>query len=115
MAEGFAVSQSEHDDSAEQKTRFPHQHADSWAWAIVVAVAVVWWIAWQALEPLAYWLTYDLLGLAHGSQLGESVAFFVYVGYMAVVSVTFFLITGALGFISCFIFVRQIYSAIKID
>ena len=39
----------------------------------------------------------------------------VYVGYMAVVSMTFFLITGALGFVSCFIFVRQIYSAIKID
>jgi transmembrane 9 superfamily protein 2/4 len=39
----------------------------------------------------------------------------VYVGYMVVVSMTFFLITGALGFVSCFIFVRQIYSAIKID
>ena len=78
MAEGFVVSQSDHDDGAEQKTRFPHQHADIGAWAIVVGVAIVWWIAWQALEPLAYWLTYDLLGLAHGSQLGESVAFFLY-------------------------------------
>jgi len=47
--------------------------------------------------------------------MARAVAGVVYVGYMAVVSLSFFLITGALGFLACFLFVRQIYSAIKID
>jgi transmembrane 9 superfamily member 2/4 len=39
----------------------------------------------------------------------------MYVGYMFIVSFSFFLITGSLGFLSCFVFVRIIYAAIKID
>jgi len=79
MAEGFVVAQPEQQDAAEQEGPFSyHSHPDIWAWSIVGAVAVIWWIAWRALEPLANWITYDLIGLAHGSQLGESVAFFLY-------------------------------------
>jgi uncharacterized membrane protein YraQ (UPF0718 family) len=40
--------------------------------------AVAWFAAYNVIESLANWLTYDLFGLAHGSQLGESVAFFLY-------------------------------------
>lgn len=37
------------------------------------------WIAlYWALKPVADWLAFRLLGLAHGSRLGEAVAFFVY-------------------------------------
>ena len=79
MAEGFAVAHPEQESELEQKVQRPHhQHPDLWAWSIVVGAAGLWWIAWQALEPLASWLTYDLLGLAHGSRMGESVAFFLY-------------------------------------
>ncbi len=48
------------------------------AWAILAGAALLWWLAWRSLLPLAAWLTYDLLGITHGSQLGESVAFFLY-------------------------------------
>src|SRR5581483_6689921 len=40
--------------------------------------AVVWFVAYNAIQPLANWLTYDLFRLPAGSHLGESVAFFLY-------------------------------------
>lgn len=52
--------------------------ADFRAWLIVAGAAVVWLIAYNRIQPLADWLAYGLLGLAHGSHLGEAVAFFLY-------------------------------------
>ncbi|MBI3761919.1 MAG: permease, partial [Chloroflexi bacterium] len=47
--------------------------------SLTLAAAVVLWIAaYNLIQPLASWLTYDLIGLAPGSRLGESVAFFLY-------------------------------------
>jgi hypothetical protein len=45
-------------------------------WAALGAAA--WLVAWLVNLPAATWITFDLLGLEHGTQLGESVAFFVY-------------------------------------
>lgn len=39
----------------------------------------------------------------------------LYFAYMAMVSVTFFLLTGSIGFFACLWFVRKIYGAIKVD
>jgi len=39
----------------------------------------------------------------------------LYFSYMAIVSYSFFCLTGAIGFYACYIFVRKIYSAVKID
>jgi uncharacterized membrane protein YraQ (UPF0718 family) len=47
-------------------------------WALVLGAAVAWLLVWGRLQPFADWLTYDLIGLAPGSHLGESVAFFFY-------------------------------------
>ena len=38
----------------------------------------------------------------------------LYFGYMFIISVAFFLLTGSIGFWSCFWFVRKIYGAIKV-
>ncbi|ACL26509.1 permease [Chloroflexus aggregans] len=56
----------------------PSRQSDSRAWLIVVGAAVIWLIAYNTIQPLANWLTYDLIGLDEGSHLGESVAFFLY-------------------------------------
>lgn len=40
--------------------------------------AVVWFIAYSAIQPIANWLTYDLLRLPADSHLGEAIAFFLY-------------------------------------
>jgi transmembrane 9 superfamily protein 2/4 len=34
---------------------------------------------------------------------------------MAMVSIAFFCLTGTIGFYACYIFVRKIYAAVKID
>ena len=48
------------------------------AWLLVGAAAVAWLIAYNLIQPLADWLTYGLFGLARGSHLGDSLAFFLY-------------------------------------
>ncbi|MEI7771785.1 MAG: permease, partial [Chloroflexales bacterium] len=48
------------------------------AWLLVGVAAIVWLIAYNLIQPLADWLTYGLLGMAHGSHLGDSLAFFLY-------------------------------------
>ena len=48
------------------------------AWALVAGAALLWWIAWNSLLPLAAWLTFEVLGLTPGTALGEAVAFFLY-------------------------------------
>lgn len=39
----------------------------------------------------------------------------IYFGYMSAISLTFFLITGTIGFYSCYWFNTQIYGSIKVD
>mmetsp|Transcript_3564 Transcript_3564/g.7394 ORF Transcript_3564/g.7394 Transcript_3564/m.7394 type:complete len:636 (+) Transcript_3564:47-1954(+) len=39
----------------------------------------------------------------------------LYFSYMAMASITFFMLTGSIGFFSCLWFVRKIYGAIKVD
>jgi uncharacterized membrane protein YraQ (UPF0718 family) len=47
--------------------------------ALLLALALAaWTAAYLAIQPLSAWLTFDALGLARGSHLGESVAFFLY-------------------------------------
>ena len=52
--------------------------ADLPIYAKLAGIAVLWWAAYSVLLPVSQWLTYSVLGLTRGSQLGESVAFFLY-------------------------------------
>lgn len=54
------------------------RRADSRALGIVGVLAVLWYVAYGVIQPLANWLTFDLLRLPPGSHLGESVAYFLY-------------------------------------
>ncbi len=45
---------------------------------ILAVVVAVWIIAYSYIQPLANWMAYGLFGLARGSRLGESIAFFLY-------------------------------------
>jgi len=47
--------------------------------ALLLALGLAAWIAaYLVIQPLAEWLSFSALGLARGSHLGESVAFFLY-------------------------------------
>jgi uncharacterized membrane protein YraQ (UPF0718 family) len=52
--------------------------SDVKAFLIVIAAAIAWGLAYNLILPLANGLAFDVLGLQPGSQLGESVAFFLY-------------------------------------
>lgn len=56
----------------------PAATANRRAWLIVAGAAVAWLIAYNVIQPLAEWIAYSLLGLAHDSHLGESLAYFLY-------------------------------------
>mmetsp|Transcript_92510 Transcript_92510/g.193407 ORF Transcript_92510/g.193407 Transcript_92510/m.193407 type:complete len:640 (+) Transcript_92510:47-1966(+) len=62
-----------------------------------------------------YVFVYSILFYCTRMQIGHYVGALVYFGYMFVISYTFALITGAVGFCATFVFVRAIYGSIKID
>ena len=45
---------------------------------LTALAAMVWVASYNLIQPLADWLAYGLFGLAHGSRLGEALAFFLY-------------------------------------
>lgn len=53
--------------------------------------------------------------LTGGVVVVQLVPMAMYFGYMFIVSYSFFCLTGTIGFYACYIFVRKIYSAVKID
>ena len=63
-----------------------------------------WLNCWAVL-----WSAFPLT--SHSSRTGTV----LYFGYMFIISSSFFLLTGTIGFLACFWFVRVIYGAIKVD
>lgn len=55
------------------------------------------------------------LFLIGGFSFGNFTSLMLYFGYSLVISALVFLCCGSVGFISCFFFIRRIYSQIKID
>eukprot|EP00392_Amoebophrya_sp_AT5.2_P004052 g4057.t1 len=62
-----------------------------------------------------YVFLYALLYKATRMQIDDFIPSLVYVGYMALMSYGFFLLTGAVGLLGAFSFVKTIYGSIKID
>merc|ERR1740130_1838525 len=75
-----------------------------------------WWRSWAASASSAiYVFLYSCLYYYTRIQITFYVGALLYFGYMFIISFTFALITGSIGFVSTFIFVRAIYGSIKID
>ena len=53
-------------------------HSEKKIFATLAVALVLWVAAYNLIQPLANWISFDLLQLAPDSQLGESVAFFLY-------------------------------------
>jgi uncharacterized membrane protein YraQ (UPF0718 family) len=45
---------------------------------LVVVLIVLWFVAYNTIQPLANWLAYTAIGLSTESHLGEALAFFLY-------------------------------------
>ena len=75
-----------------------------------------WWRAFLTSGSSAIYLfLYSAFYFMNRLEISDPISTLLYFGYMFIVSLGFFLMTGTFGFISCFAFVRAIYASVKID
>merc|ERR1711990_1233314 len=75
-----------------------------------------WWRSFFASGSSAvYVFLYSILYFSSRLQIDKFVSTILYFGYMAIISVMFCLLTGAIGTTSSFYFVKAIYGSIKVD
>merc|ERR1711933_330915 len=73
-----------------------------------------WWRSFLSSATSAlYVFLYSILYFSSRLQIEKPVPTLIYFGYMALLSMTFFLLTGAIGTMASFAFVKAIYSSIK--
>lgn len=75
-----------------------------------------WWRAFLSSGSSAlYVFAYAIMYFTSRLQIERLVSTLLYFGYMGIMSVVFFLLTGSVGALASFFFVRAIYGSIKID
>jgi transmembrane 9 superfamily member 2/4 len=75
-----------------------------------------WWRSFLTAGSCAgYTLLYSVWYYITELDMDGGVPTLIYFTYMGVISLTFFLITGTIGFFSCYWFNTQIYGSIKVD
>merc|ERR1711972_1190569 len=75
-----------------------------------------WWRSFLASGFSAvYVFLYSILYFSSRLQIEKAVSTMLYFGYMLIVSILFFLLTGSIGLIASFYFVKVIYGSIKVD
>merc|ERR1712232_980865 len=75
-----------------------------------------WWRSFFSSSSSAlYVFLYSIMYFSSRLQIEKLVSQVLYFGYMAIISIVFFLLTGSIGTIASFYFVRVIYGSIKID
>jgi len=75
-----------------------------------------WWRSFLASGCSAiYVFLYSILYFQTRLSINMFVGKALYFGYMALISYTFFLLAGSIGFIATFLFLRAIYGSIKVD
>lgn len=75
-----------------------------------------WWRSFLTSGACAgYMLLYALWYHITELEMEGFVSFMLYYGYMSIITITFFLITGTIGYFACFWFNQKIYGSIKVD
>jgi len=76
-----------------------------------------WW--WRAFLTSGssglYLFVYSIVYMSTKMVMTRGVSILLYVGYMLIASYSFFMLTGAVGFLACFLFVHAIYGAVKVE
>jgi len=76
-----------------------------------------WW--WRSFLTSGFTAGYLFVYCCHyfmtKLQIEDAASTFLYFGYTLIMVFLFFLLTGTIGFFSCFWFVRKIYSVVKVD
>ncbi|KAF9199110.1 hypothetical protein BGZ49_010815 [Haplosporangium sp. Z 27] len=75
-----------------------------------------WWRAFFTSGASAFYIFgYSVMYYFSTLQIGSFTSMVLYFGWTAIMSLMFFVLSGAIGFFSTFFFVRKIYGSIKID
>ncbi|KAG0000480.1 hypothetical protein BGZ80_004530 [Entomortierella chlamydospora] len=75
-----------------------------------------WWRAFFTSGASAFYIfAYSVMYYFSTLQIGSFTSMVLYFGWTAIMSLMFFVLSGAIGFFSTFMFVRKIYGSIKID
>merc|ERR1711998_589740 len=75
-----------------------------------------WWRSFLTSGASAFYLfAYSVMYFYTRLEIAKFVSGMMYFGYMFIVSIIFFVLTGTVGFYSTFWFVRTIYAAVKVD
>ncbi|KAL0273474.1 UNVERIFIED_CONTAM: hypothetical protein PYX00_006129 [Menopon gallinae] len=76
-----------------------------------------WW--WRSLfvsgGSAIYVLAYSMFYFVNNLEITEFIPALLYCGYTFLMVLTFWLLTGTIGFFAAYAFIRKIYSAVKID
>lgn len=76
-----------------------------------------WW--WRSFLTSGFTAGYLFVYCCHyfvtKLQIEDTASTFLYFGYTIIMVFLFFLLTGSIGFFSCFWFIRKIYSVVKVD
>jgi len=59
-------------------TEHSPNHVNLRLWGAAGIAAILWLFLYNTIQPLSEWISYEALGLSHGSHAGEAVAFFFY-------------------------------------
>ena len=76
-----------------------------------------WWVRSYLTSGSSalYLMLYSAFYFYTKLDMSKGVPTAMYFGYMFMVSYSFFVLTGTIGFVSCLLFVRSIYASVKID
>lgn len=75
-----------------------------------------WWRSFLTSGSAAIYLFgYSILYFHSKLEITEFVSIMLYFGYMLMISILFFFLTGTFGFFACFWFLQKIYASIKVD
>mmetsp|Transcript_32780 Transcript_32780/g.53178 ORF Transcript_32780/g.53178 Transcript_32780/m.53178 type:complete len:655 (+) Transcript_32780:51-2015(+) len=75
-----------------------------------------WWRAFLTAGSSALYLfAYSVFYFFTRLSIKEVVPAVLFFGYTAIISFSFFLLTGSIGFWACFLFVTMIYGSVKVD
>jgi len=75
-----------------------------------------WWRSYLTAGASAFYMfLYSIFYFFTKLEISSFVSGLLYFGYTFIMSFFFFVLTGTVGFFACFMFVRKIYSQIKVD
>jgi transmembrane 9 superfamily protein 2/4 len=75
-----------------------------------------WWRSFLSGGSCAgYMLVYSIWYNITELDMTSFVSILLYIGYMSIMSLTFFIVTGTIGYFACYWFVWKIYGSIKVD